>query len=272
LPTTNEGPVDNWRVQLGHPPLTGGTAVLLFAAGVGGGLSGSVAGLASLVTYPALLAAGLPPVAANVTNTVSLVGSGTGSIIGSRPELAGRQRELQPFVFAGVVGGVLGGGLLLLTPASTFAYVVPWLVALAAIAVLFQRELADDALRAAHVGRQRARAVAAVGVISVYGGYFGAGAGVLLLAALLWATGESVPRVAAAKNVVLAAANLVAATAFAVFAPVRWGMVAPLGLGALVGGRIGPIVVRRSNPFHLRIAIGLAGVGLALKLGADAYL
>src|SRR5205085_1523975 len=128
---------------------------------------------ASLVTYPALLAAGLSPVAANVTNTVSLVGSGAGSIVGSRPELAGRGPELRAFVAAGVTGGALGGGLLLLTPASGFTYAVPWLVAAGALAVLFQRELVDDALRAEHLDRQRRRAIAAVGVISVYGGYFG---------------------------------------------------------------------------------------------------
>jgi uncharacterized protein len=108
-------------------------------------------------------------------------------------------------------------------------------------------------------------------VISVYGGYFGAGAGVLLLAAFLWSTAEPLPRCAAAKNLVLGCANVVAAIAFAAFADVRWAMVVPLGLGAFVGGRLGPVVVRRSNPFHVRVAIGIGGLILATKLGIDAY-
>src|SRR5688500_1154114 len=104
-------------------------AVGLVVAGFAGGLCGSVAGLASLVTYPALLVIGLPPVTANVTNTVSLVFSSIGSVTGSRPELAGRRVSLRRFIIAGVAGGAAGGAILLLTPSDAFARIVPWLVA-----------------------------------------------------------------------------------------------------------------------------------------------
>lgn len=251
--------------------MTGWTAVLLFLAGIGGGLAGSITGLASLVTYPALLVAGLPPLVANVTNTVSLVFSSAGSITGSRPELAGRRHDLRAFVVAGFVGGSAGGALLLVTPGDTFARVVPVFVALGAVAVLLQRELVDEALAAHHQRSRRPWTLAMIGVIAVYGGYFGAGAGVLLLGALLWATGDTLPRCSAARSVVLGAANSIAAVAFAFLGDVRWAMVLPLGLGAFLGARVGPAVVRRSNPLHIRAAIAVGGIFLAVKLGLDAY-
>ncbi len=150
-------------------------AVLLVVAGFGGGLSGSIAGLASLVSYPAPLAVGLPPVSANVTNTVALVCSSAGSITGSRPELRGRKAFVRPLILAGVIGGVIVGALVLLTPADAFERVVPVLVALASISMLFRRRLLDEAASdGEHVAGRRL--LLGVGVIGVYGGYFGAGA------------------------------------------------------------------------------------------------
>jgi uncharacterized membrane protein YfcA len=105
----------------------------------------------------------------------------------------------------------------------------------------------------------------------VYGGYFGAGAGVMLLALLLHSTDEDLPRANAMKNVVLGLANGVASVAFMLFGPVRWSAVVPLGLGLFAGGRLGPAIVRRAPADRLRVLIALAGVGLAVKLGYDAY-
>src|SRR2546421_5426007 len=104
-----------------------GTAVLLILAGIGAGITGSTAGLASLISYPALLAVGLPPVTANVTNTVSLVLNSVGSVSASRPELQGQARRLVPLAVAAVLGGVAGAGLLLLTPSGAFERIVPFL-------------------------------------------------------------------------------------------------------------------------------------------------
>lgn len=248
-------------------------AIALVLAGIGGGLTGSVAGLASLISYPTLLAVGLPPVTANVTNSVALMFSSFGSVLGSRPELNGQRRYLQPLVIAGVVGGSAGSALVLLLPGDSFERVVPWLIGVGALAILVRRKLPtssingrDDLRPAAGVGL-----LTAVGVVGIYAGYFGAGAGVMLLALLLFVTGDGVRFANAAKNVILGASNGVAALAFAVFGPVRWSVVVPLGLGLFIGGRVGPIVVRRVPHGPLRIAIAAAGLGLAVMLGVDTY-
>jgi uncharacterized protein len=213
-------------------------AVLLFVAGIGGGLVGSIAGLASLTTYPALLLVGLPPVAANVTNTVALVFNGVGSVSASLPELRGQRSVLLRLVPAGVLGGAAGAALLLAIPAEGFEDVVPILLAASAVAIaLPQRD------RLVPVRRTVARTVlqgVAVLAICVYGGFFGAAAGVLMLALFL-RTGSD------------------------------WLAVLPLGAGCLLGSRIGPSIVRRAPPAPLRLLIAAAGLALAVKLGFDTY-
>ncbi|MCK0174913.1 MULTISPECIES: sulfite exporter TauE/SafE family protein [Mycobacteriaceae] len=245
-------------------------AVFLVIAGVAGGLTGSIAGLASVATYPALLLVGLPPVAANVTNTVAVVFNGVGSIWGSLPELRGRTDWIRRIVPGAALGGVVGAALLLSTPAESFEKLVPILIGFAAVAILIPR-------RAHAVDRSVPRSRWAVGgeigaifLICIYGGYFGAAAGVLLLALLLRA-GETLPHASADKNVILATSNVVAAAVFIVLAPVHWPAVLTLGLGCLVGSRLGPIVVRHAPATPLRVAIGLCGIALAVKLGVDAY-
>jgi hypothetical protein len=244
--------------------------VLLVVAGVVAGLTGSIAGLASLASYPALLAVGLPPVTANVTNTVALTCSTIGSVSASRLELRGQRARVRRLALAAVGGGLFGAALLLLTPSRSFELVVPWFIAIASLGILARRriESAVDHVHRAHDGHA---VTAGVCLIGVYGGYFGAAAGVLLLALLLWATGESLPRSNAVKNVVLGAANAVAALAFVCFADVRWSAVLPLGVGLLVGGRTGPAVVRRVPAGPLRAVIGVAGLVLAATLAVDVY-
>jgi uncharacterized membrane protein YfcA len=136
--------------------------------------------------------------------------------------------------------------------------------------MLFQGRLVEVSIADAR-RRTGPGVVAAVGAVGVYGGYFGAGAGVMLLAVLLFATGDTMPRSNAVKNVVLGLANGIAALAFVFFGPVDWLVVVPLGLGLLIGGRLGPVVVRRSPAGPLRLVIAAMGLGLAVKLGIDAY-
>lgn len=245
--------------------------IFLVVAGVAGGLSGSIAGLASLVTYPALLAIGLAPVTANVTNTVALVGSSVGSISGSRPELRGQRQRLAPMVAAGVAGGLLGGTLLLVLPGEVFEKIVPWFVALAAVAMLGRRRIVAEALHADAPVRHDRRVLLAMFLVGIYGGYFGAGAGVIILAVLLRTTSDPLPRANAFKNVVLGAANGVAAIGFVLFGSVRWSAAVPLFAGLLIGGRIGPIVVRRVPVRPLQIGIAVAAFALAIRLAVDAY-
>lgn len=246
-------------------------AALLLVAGIGGGLTGSIAGLASLSTYPALLAVGLPPVTANVTNTVALVFNGVGSIAGSRPELEGQGPWLKRMIPVMVTGGAIGAGLLLVTPAGGFEKLVPFLLGIASLAIVLPRRGPTNPDR---TSRKRAAIVAEavfIFLIAVYGGYFGAAAGVMLLALLLQAGGTSLAHANASKNVLLGAANFVAAVAFTFLTPVSWPAVAAVGLGCLIGARLGPVVVRHAPATPLRILIALAGLALAVKLGIDAF-
>ncbi len=242
----------------------------LFAIGIAAGLSSSIAGLASLFSYPALLSVGLPPLVANVTNTVALLGSGVGAALGSRPELRGQGMRLRRLGTIAAIGGAAGAGLLLVMPGGSFALIVPWLIGFASAMILLQPR--PQFLRTlAHGGDSRGMSIG-IFVVAVYGGYFGAAAGVLILALLVAASDIGLPQTNALKNVLLMLANTVAALAFAVLAPVVWAAVVPLALGSLIGGRAGPIVVRHVSARLLRTLIGIAGLGLAVKLGVDAYL
>ncbi len=246
------------------------TFALLVVAGVAAGLSGSVAGLASLFSYPALLAVGLPATAANVTNTVALAFSTVGQAAGSQRELAGQAPTIRRFALLTLAGGAAGAGLLLLTPPGGFERIVPFLVGGASVVLLLQPRIRRAAARA---GPQRAGPPVTAGIlaVSVYGGYFGAAAGVLMLALLLVGLPVSLPQGNALKAVLLGLANAIAAVGFALFGPVQWAAVLPLALGLLVGSWCGPAVVRRVPVGPLRVGIALAGIGLAIRLAVDAY-
>jgi uncharacterized membrane protein YfcA len=242
---------------------------VLLLAGVGAGLAGSVAGLASLISYPALLAVGLAPVTANVTNTVALVASGIGSALGSRVELTGQSERLRRLGVAAASGGAFGAGLLLLTPAAAFEAVVPVLIATASVLVL----VAPAPAELGHLAALPAGPWLTAGIfgVGVYGGYFGAAAGVMMLAMLLMSTGETTVRAIAAKNVLLGLANGVAALGFVLLGPVSWAAVLPLAVGFLAGGWAGPAVARRAPARLLRMLVGLAGLALAGYLALDAW-
>ena len=247
--------------------------LFLAGAGVIGGLTGSIAGLASVATYPALLLVGLPPLTANVTNTVALVFNGVGSILGSRPELEGQRTWITRIAPVAILGGVAGAVLLLSTPADGFERVVPVLLGLASVAILLPRR-GNRETRVADHQRHTAGVLlesAAIFLICIYGGYFGAAAGVLLLALLLRAGHATLAHANAGKNVILGVANGVAALIFAIVAPVNWPAVITVGAGCLIGSRLGPVVVRHAPTGPMRAVIGVAGVALAIKLGFDAY-
>jgi uncharacterized membrane protein YfcA len=244
-----------------------GTVGLLALAGVGAGLSGSIAGLASLASYPALLAVGLSPLTANVTNTVALIFASAGSISGSRPELRGQGARVRSLALAGLLGGGAGGLLLLASPADTFQLIVPWFIGIGSLTILWRR----PAVHAESLRPDSRWLIPGVALIGVYGGYFGAAAGVLLLALLLVSTSETLAQCNAVKNVVLGLANALAAVLFIVFGSVDWAAAAPLAVGLFIGGRTGPIVVRHAPAQLLRGLIAVAGVGLAIYLGIKAY-
>lgn len=248
---------------------------LLVLAGVGAGVIGSTAGLASLVSYPALLAVGLAPVTANVTNTLGLIGSSIGSVAGSRPELTGMGAAVRRGIPVAVAAGAVGATLLLVGPPGVFESVVPALVAAASALLLLSPRVRRAGLRRRAEGTAHPDGGRVVTVLvflaCVYGGYFGAAAGVMILAVLLSRTDRSLPVSNALKNVFLGAANATAAVVFAFRAPVEWVAVPPLLVGCIVGGWLGPAVVRRVPETGMRVVVGVAGLGLALKLGLDAW-
>ena len=237
-------------------------------AGVGGGLSGSIAGLASLVSYPALLAAGLSPIHANVTNTIALVFSSIGSISSSRPELSGQLPRLRRLCIVGVAGGAAGGAVLLVTPAGSFERVVPWLIGLSALAVLIKRPTPHPD---AEPRPDSWLLLPGTFLVGAYIGYFGAAGGVLMLALLLATIPETLARSNAVKNVVLGVSNAISAVIFLIFSTVDWTAAIPLAVGFFIGGRIGPTVVRHSPAQALRLLIAMGGVGLAIYLALSTY-
>jgi hypothetical protein len=244
-------------------------ALILLAAGVGGGLASTIASVASVVSYPILLALGLPPLAANVTNTMALIFTAGGSVLGSRPELAGQRARVLRLAAVTACGGATGAAILLLAPASAFALVVPVLIAGASVVLLIQPLLRSmDPTPGAERSWGRHAAVFAV---SVYTGYFGAAGGVLLLAVLCTMLCEPLVRVNAVKNAIAGASNGLAAIIFAFFAPVNWACVPLLAAGFLIGGFIGPKLIRHLPVRALRLFIAAVGIALAIDLGLSAY-
>ncbi len=226
---------------------------------------GSAGGTASLISYPALLAVGIPALAANVSNAVAFVACLPGSALGSRPELHEQGRRLLRLAPLAVVGGGAGAVLLLFTPAGVFGRIVPFLVAFAALALLVQPQV--TAWQDRHPGKS-GRLLSPCGLFAVwlYDGYWGAGAGVMSLAVLLLTVEKHLARANALKNVLLGVADIACSIVFVLYGPVRWTAVAPLALGFLIGSRVGPSLTRRVPGNILRIVVALAGLGFAVHL------
>jgi uncharacterized membrane protein YfcA len=243
--------------------------LVLLAAGTLGGIFSTVVSIASLVSYPVLLALGVPPLSANMTNTVSLVLTGAGSVVSSQPELAGQGHRVLRLGAITALGGAAGAAVLLITPASTFTVVVPVLISAASVVLLVQprvRRLAPGP----DTGHPLAHGIALFAV-AMYVGYFGAAAGVMLLVVLSTMIEESLVKVNAVKNALSGLANAMAAACFALFGEVRWTLVAPLAAGFLIGGWLGPKIARKVPAGAFRVFVSLCGIGLAVKLGISAY-
>jgi uncharacterized protein len=234
-------------------------------AGMVAGLIGSAGGITSLVSYPALLAVGLPALSANFANNVALVACWPGSALASKPELHGKAAWLWRWTAVAAVGGAAGAGLLLLTPPGVFSRVVPFLVATGSLVLLFEPRLRAWRQRRASPSRTLALPAGLLAV-SVYNGYFGAGSGVMTLALLLVLVDRHLPTANALKNMLIGAGNMVSAAIFALSGSVDWSAAAPLALGMLAGSRVGPLVARRLPAAVLRWLIVLLGMVLAIDL------
>lgn len=249
--------------------ISAGDAAFLVGAGCVAGAAGAAGGIASLISYPALLAVGLPPFAANVTNAVALVTTGAGAAVSSQPELAGQRARLRAWAPLAVAGGIAGAVLLLVTPHGVFDWIVPFLVAAASLLLLVQPRLARWYGSRPRRGTGLAVLVAVTGV-AIYSGYFGAGAGILILSVLLVLDEPDLARANALKNVLLMVTDVVPAVIFAFAGPVEWVAAISLALGSLLGGAVGPRIMRRAPSGAMRVAIGLCGFALTGWLIAGA--
>ncbi|MEO5831943.1 MAG: sulfite exporter TauE/SafE family protein [Nakamurella sp.] len=240
-------------------------AGVLVGAGIVAGTVGAAGAIASLISYPVLLAVGIPALPANIANSVAGVAIGLGSTPASREELQGSGRQLLRWSGIAAIGAAVGAALLLITPHGTFEWIVPFLVAGGSVILLLQPKIAARRVPGQSDERRRLLPAGLFGV-AVYGGYFGAGSGIMMLTLLLFTVDGHLPRANAMKNVLLTVGGVVVAIGFTAFGSVQWAAAIPLGIGFLAGGAIGPSVARRVPAHKLRIWIAMAGFTLAAWL------
>jgi uncharacterized membrane protein YfcA len=246
-----------------------GEILAIFAAGVAAGTVNTIVGAGSLITFPTLLALGYAPVVANVSNTIGLVPGSISGVIGYRRELAGQAGRSWRLGIVAVAGGLSGAALLLLLP-GTFQRIVPYLVLGATLLVALQPWLMRTLPHLRTAGSNVSPPLLdSVYLAGVYGGYFGAAQGVILISVLGVFLADEIQRLNAQKNVITMLVNGSAAGVFIVFATVAWLPALLLALGSVVGGQLGAAAGRRLPPTALRgaiIAVGLV-VGVRLLLG-----
>jgi hypothetical protein len=250
----------------GHHHLSVVAVIAVLAAGFGAGTINSIVGSGSLITFPTLVALGLPPFIANITNTVGIVGGNASSVHGYRRELEGQSQRLRTLVPISAVGGTTGAILLLVRP-SAFQRIVPWLILLAVGLVIAQpritRYLAARGPRQIHGSTWLKVGLFLSGV---YGGYFGAAQGVILIALLAIGLDETLQRLNGLKNVLGFVANLTAGLLFVIFANVNWVFVGIIAISSVFGGQFGAHIGRRLPNRVLRAIIIVAGTSVAIKL------
>ncbi|MCW2999633.1 MAG: hypothetical protein JWN65_3182 [Solirubrobacterales bacterium] len=243
------------------------THVLLLAvAGFAAGAINSVAGGGSLVSFPALLAIGTPALTANATNLIAVTPGYVSGTVGYRPQLAGQSVRVRRLGAAVMAGSVVGSAILLLAPASAFDAVAPFCVLAACALLVAQPRLARARAAQAGGGEHSPALLLVVFLGGIYGGYFGAGLGIMLLALLAVFVQEDLQRLNALKGVLSLLVSIVAAVLLAVFGPVDWVACAVIAAGSLVGGRLGVGVARRLPPQILRYTVAAYGTIVAVVL------
>ncbi|MDO8213505.1 sulfite exporter TauE/SafE family protein [Conexibacter sp. CPCC 206217] len=245
-------------------------ALVVLVAGVAAGTINTVVGSGTLITFPVLLAVGYPPLTANVSNCVGLATGAVSGVYGYRRELVGQRARMLRWGTASMLGACTGAGLLFVLPDSAFEKIVPGMIALALVMVALQPRLAraQAARRKPQIETREGGPVAyGFGYLTgVYGGYFGAAQGIVLMAILGLAIDEDVQRINALKNVMAMVVNVVAATIFIVVAHIEWEAVGLLAVGSTVGGQLGARIGRRLPPNVLRIVIVVVGVAAIVQL------
>jgi uncharacterized membrane protein YfcA len=239
------------------------------AAGAAAGVSNALAGAGSLITFPTLVALGLPPLSANVTSTVGLIPGAAGGAIGYADLLRPQRGRFLRLAVPCLAGAALGTALLLITSNDTFEVIVPGLIAASCVLLLFQPRLVP---RMAAAGDEHSPLLSAgVLLAGAYAAYFGSAVGILLLGLLGLFVADSMQHLNALKIVLAGIANLLAATAYAFLAPVDWRFALALMAASLVGGRVGVLLARRISGEALRVAIAVLGLAVAAVLAVRAF-
>jgi uncharacterized membrane protein YfcA len=241
--------------------------VAILAAGLAAGMINTIVGSGSLITFPTLLALGYAPVVANVSNTVGLLWGSLSGAIGYRRELSGQRDRVLRLGVASVLGGLTGGVVLLALPASSFETIVPFLIIGAVVLVALQPRLsAAMARRRADGDEHIVPLFVTVYLTGIYGGYFGAAQGVILIALLGIFLTDDIQRLNGLKNMLAFLVNAVAALLFILVAPVDWPAAVLIAIGSIAGGQLGAAIGRRLSPLVLRGVIIVVGTGVAIKL------
>ncbi|HET9073935.1 MAG TPA: sulfite exporter TauE/SafE family protein [Solirubrobacteraceae bacterium] len=237
-------------------------ALAIFAAGIAAGTINTVVGSGTLITFPTLLAFGYPPLVANVSNNIGLVPGTISGALGYRRLLRGQGRRVVPLAVASTAGGILGATLLLSLPANAFKAIVPFFIGLALLLIVTQRQINRWLGHHRRREGEGASPAAAVGVFGsgVYGGYFGAAQGILLLAILGLTVDDELQRLNAAKVVLAGTVNFVAGVIFVFAAHVDWPVAALIAVGSALGGVIGSRYGQRLSPTALRALIVVVGI------------
>ncbi|MBV8432515.1 MAG: sulfite exporter TauE/SafE family protein [Solirubrobacterales bacterium] len=240
----------------------------IFFAGIAAGTINTVVGSGTLITFPTLLAFGYAPVTANVSNTIGLVPGSVSGAVGYRQELTGQRPRALPLAITSTLGGSTGAVLLLVLPASAFKAIVPAFIAVALVLIVMQPWLTRRIGSRRRRHDQTAGPPATLGVFlsGVYGGYFGAAQGILLLAILGLAIDDDLQRINALKVVLAGLVNLVAGIIFAFAAHVAWGAAGLIAAGSILGGIIGARQGRRLSPTALRVVVVAVGIAAIVRL------
>jgi uncharacterized protein len=253
--------------------LSGSEIIIAGLAAAAAGLVNALAGGGTLISFPALIALGVPDVAANITNTVALCPGYLGGAVAQREDLRGQQRQLWLLVPAGIIGGVAGSFLLLFASERVFHFIVPFLILAAAMLLAVQDRVRDWLLKQSHhdePGKKGSRAVLPVGLAAVYGGYFGAGMSVIILAVLGLFLDDTLPRLNALKQCISLSVNVAAAVFFLFSGLIIWPLALVMATGALAGGAAGGRIAGKINPVLLRWTIvaisSVIGIILLVRL------
>ncbi len=239
-------------------------------AGLVGGAVNSLAGGGTLITFPALTALGVPALQANVTNTMALIPGYLSGAFAQRSALISQRRKVLISVPTAALGGLVGGWLLLRTDAATFEKLVPWLVLLATLLLAFEDRIKQAVARLSH--RQAATEgigsdLALAGVVLIgafYGGFFGAGLGIVVLALMGLVMSETLTRINAVKQTVSLLSNFAAALLFYGSGLVEWPAAIALGIGAFAGGEMGGLFASKVNPRVLRAVVVVLGIAISI--------